>query len=206
MNQILLNHKSNKKKKFFYTILLFLTLIIILFILLYFLLNIYSRNKSEKFSFFLTNLFNLENLYSDYDNYTTVKLNLNEDFLVIGIIEIPKIEIKYPILSNTNDELLKISPCRFYGPYPNHIGNMCIASHNYDDNRFFSNLYKLNLGDIINIYDSNNLCVSYKVYEKYEISSKDTSCTSQNTEGKREITLVTCNNYNNNRLIIKACE
>ena len=101
---------------------------------------------------------------------------------------------------------LKMAPCRFYGPYPNQIGNLCIAAHNYDDNRFFSNLYKLNIGDIINIYDSSNLCITYSVYQKYEISIKDTSCTSQNTNGQKEITLVTCNNINKNRLIIKARE
>ena len=37
-------------------------------------------------------------------------------------------------------------------------------------------------------------------------SKKDTSCTSQDTNGNKEITLVTCNNFNGNRLIIKAKE
>ena len=32
---------------------------------------------------------------------------------VIGIIEIPKINISYPILSNSTENLLKISVCRF---------------------------------------------------------------------------------------------
>ena len=109
-------------------------------------------------------------------------------------------------MSDTNDELLKISPCRFYGPYPNEIGNLCIAGHNYDDDRFFSNLYKLSLGDMIKIYDSNNSYISYYVYDKFEVIKSDTSCTNQDTNGKREITLVTCNNVNKNRLVIKAKE
>ena len=152
----------------------------------------------------LLNSFNIQRLYSDKKDYITIPLNSNEDFFVIGNIQIPSIEINYPILSNANDELLKIAPCRFYGPYPNEIGNLCIAGHNYDDNRFFSNLHKLNIGDKINIYDSNNYLITYYVYKKYEINKNDTSCTSQNTYGKKEITLVTCNNLNDNRLIVKA--
>lgn len=154
----------------------------------------------------LLNNFNIQRLYSNKDDYTTISLNKNGNFFVIGSIEIPSIKINYPILSDTNEELLKIAPCRFYGPYPNCEGNLCIAGHNYDDNRFFSNLYKLEIGDVINIYDSTNSLIIYSVYDKYEINKNDTSCTSQNTYGKREITLVTCNNLNGNRLIIKAKE
>ena len=183
-----------------------LSIVVIFCSILYFLFFNYNREKEENFSSFFTSQFNLQRLYSKDEAYETVELNSNKNFLVIGIIEIPLIDIKYPILSNTTDELLKISPCRFYGPYPNKIGNLCIAGHNYDDNRFFGNLHKLEIGDIINIYDSSNLCVLYQIYEKYETSGNDTSCTNQNTNGKREITLVTCNNVNKNRLIVKAIE
>ncbi|MBO4815972.1 MAG: sortase [Clostridia bacterium] len=151
------------------------------------------------------NSFNIETLYSSENSSYNI-IELNNDFSVIGIIEIPKIKIKYPILSNVNDEFLKISACRFYGPYPNKIGNLCIAAHNYDDNRFFGNLYKLNINDEIKIYDSSNNCISYYVYDKFESLINDTSCTSQNTNGKKEITLVTCNNINKKRIIVKAKE
>ena len=81
------------------------------------------------------------------------------DFSVIGIIKIDSIKISYPILSKINDDLLKISPCRFYGPMPNQIGNLCIAAHNYNDNRFFSKLDKLQNNDIIYIYDALRKCL-----------------------------------------------
>ena len=38
----------------------------------------------------------------------------------------------------------------------------------------------------------------------YETSNSDVSCTSQETFGFKEITLVTCNNFNRKRLIVKA--
>lgn len=209
MNQILysehkniIDNKKRSKKKFRF--LLYISAFSIFCIASYFLYSSYVTKQKEKLSKDLLNSFNLERLYSQSQEYITVELSANENFFVIGIIEIPKINIEYPILSDTTDEFLKIAPCRFYGPYPNKEGNMCIAGHNYDDNRFFSNLNKLDIGDTINIYDSNSNSISYEVYKKYEAYENDTSCTSQGTNGKKEITLVTCNNVNKNRLIVKA--
>lgn len=214
MNQILFSKNDNplkdssknknnlKKFKFQF----WFSIVLVLCSISYFLYFMYNRNTKEKISRTLLSNFNLERIYSQKNDYTIIEPNDNITFFVIGIIEIPKLNIEYPILSDTNDELLKISPCRFYGPSPNEIGNLCIAGHNYDDDRFFSNLYKLSLGDMIKIYDSNNSYISYYVYDKFEIIKSDTSCTRQDTNGIREITLVTCNNVNKNRLVIKAKE
>ena len=209
MNQIIFsehenakNMKKNTKKKFKF--LLYISILSIFFVASYFLYSSYITKQKESISKDLLNSFNLERLYSNKDDYTTIPLNSNENYFVIGAIEIPSISINYPILSNINDELLKVAPCRFYGPYPNKVGNMCIAGHNYDNNSFFSNLYKLNVGDEIIICDSSNILIKYYVYDKYETNKNDTSCTSQDTNGRKEITLVTCNNFNGNRLIIKA--
>lgn len=211
MNQILysehkniININKNKKKKFKF--LLYLSVISIFCITSYFLYSSYVTKKKEEVSKNLLNNFNLERLYFKNQEYITVELNGSGSFFVVGVIEIPKINIKYPILSDVNDELLKIAPCRFYGPYPNEQGNMCIAGHNYDDDRFFSNLFKLDIGDIVNIYDSNNNLICYEIYDKFETSENDTACTSQDTNDRKEITLVTCNNLNGSRLILKASE
>lgn len=205
MNQILKIKNSNKIIKKL-KIQLFISLTSIALFGIYGLYSYSIRLKKESLSNTLLNNFNIENLYSENQAYTVLELNSKYTCFIIGIVEIPKITVKYPILSDTNDEFLKISVCRFYGPNPNKVGNLCIAAHNYDDNRFFSNLYQLNIGDLINIYDTSNSIVSYYIYDKYEISKNDTSCTNQNTNGKREITLLTCNNVNKNRLIVKACE
>lgn len=211
MNQIIfsehenvkLSKRKNKKK---FKFLLYISVFSIFFITSYFLYTLIVKNKKESVSKYLLNSFNLERLYSYKNTSTTVLLNSNQNYSVIGSIEIPSISINYPILSDTNDELLKIAPCRFYGPYPNEVGNLCIAGHNYDNNQFFSNLYKLNVGNEIIIYDSLNSLIKYYIYDKYETNKNDTSCTSQNTNGNKEITLITCNNFNGNRLIVKAKE
>ena len=84
---------------------------------------------------------------------------------------------------------------------PNEIGNLCIAGHNYVDYKFFSRLNELNINDEITIFDVNGNFQNYSVYKKYEILPNDISCTSQETNNLRIVTLITCNNVNGKRLV-----
>ena len=71
--------------------------------------------------------FGITNIYNNASEYNAKPLSHeiffyeNNTFSVTGIIEINKLNISYPILSNMNTELLKIAPCRFYGPLPNEV-------------------------------------------------------------------------------------
>lgn len=139
-------------------------------------------------------------------NSTSGSKGNSSDLFVIGIIKIDKIKLDYPILSDVSDELLKIAPCRFAGPLPNKIGNLCIAGHNYIDNTSFAQIVKLTTGDTINIYGLDGKSVEYHVTEKKEVEGTDFSCTSQFTGGKRIVTLMTCNSIKQTRVIIRAEE
>ena len=121
------------------------------------------------------------------------------------MIKIDKIDLNYPILSESNDELLRISLCRFIGPMPNKVGNLCIAGHNYIDNRFFGRLYELNIGDIVEVYDLSGQKEDYEITKKFEVGASDLSCTSQDVGNEKMITLLTCDNSNQNkRLVVQA--
>lgn len=48
--------------------------------------------------------------------------------------------------------------------------------------------------------------VAYKVYEKNIINENDSSCTSQMTDGKKEVTLITCTANKAERLAVKCIE
>ena len=122
----------------------------------------------------------------------------------IGSINIPSINVNYPILSETTDDLLKVSVCRFWGGYPNEIGNLCIAGHNYRNKRFFSKVKNLNVGDIIEITDLDKNTLKYAVYDKYTVDPSDTRCTSQITNGKKIVTLITCTDDSQQRIIVQA--
>lgn len=124
----------------------------------------------------------------------------------IGVINIPSIDVNYPILSTYSDELLKIAPCKFHGPNPNAVGNLCIAGHNYKNDKFFSKVPKLEIGDIIEITDLSGKTIQYSVYNKFIVNPDQLESTSQLTNGRREITLITCTNDNKQRHIIKAKE
>ena len=86
------------------------------------------------------------------------------------------------------------------------LGNLAIASHNYEDDRFFSRLNELNVGNIINLYDNSGNGVCYMIYKIFETNANDITNTLESTSNSREITLVTCNNINGNRIIVKARE
>lgn len=129
-----------------------------------------------------------------------------DKYYSIGLISIPKIGLNYPILNKTTEELLKISPTRFWGKDPNEVGNLCIAGHNYRNNLFFSKVPQLQKGDIIEIKDLLGNIVQYSIYDKYIVRPEDTSSTSQYTDGKKEVTLITCTNDSVDRIIVKARE
>ena len=207
MNQILyIGNKfiKNNKKLYFFKLLLIMSITISISFIFYFFLSISKLKKQEKLSSTLINSFYIDNLYSNNDDYTIITLNNSDYFSVIGIIKIDKLGIKYPILSTTTENLLEISPCRYFGPYPNEVGNLCIVGHNYNNETFFGNLHLLRIGDNIEIYDSKNSHLTYEIYDIYEVLENDVSCLSQDTNGKKEITLITCNNNNGKRLIVKG--
>ena len=131
-------------------------------------------------------------------------------YATIATISIPKINVQYPILDGETDSeaeteaLLKISPTKFWGSDPNEVGNFCIVGHNYRNSKFFSKVPTLENGDIIEITDLEGRTLRYSIYNKYEVVPEDLSCTSQLTNGKKEITVITCTNDSKMRVIVKA--
>ncbi len=121
-------------------------------------------------------------------------------------INIPSIDCEYPILNETTDELLKIAPCKFWGAEPNEVGNFCIVGHNYRSNKFFSHVPELHIGNNIEITDLTGRTIVYKVYDKYVVEPDNTDCTTQRTNGLKEITLITCTDDSKQRVIVKARE
>lgn len=191
MNQILsIPLKKNKKKLFKLQFLI--SNFIILCFLIYFSFNYFSMFKQEEKSNQLINNYNISKLYS------------NTESDLFGIIEIPKINVYYPVFSSLNDELLKVSPCKFYGSTPNNFGNICIAGHNYNNNLFFSNLSYLELHDEIFLYDNNEKKFIYEVFNIYEVEPTNLAPMLEYSKTQKTLTLITCNNLTKNRIVVKA--
>ena len=122
----------------------------------------------------------------------------------VAYLSIPSLGIKYPVLAKTSDALLKVSLNKYWGANPNQVGNMCIVGHNYNDSRFFGKLNQIKNGEEIIITEMDGESLSYYVYETDMIDPYDTACTSQKTNGRKEITLITCNVDGSQRFIAKA--
>ena len=99
-----------------------------------------------------------------------------EGYKVVGIINIPKINIEYPILEKTNKESLKLSITKFWGEKINQKGNVVLAGHNNLNNKMFGKIDKLENGDIIELTDSQMVAVEYQVFDKYIIDPNDINC------------------------------
>lgn len=127
-------------------------------------------------------------------------------YKVVGIIEIPSIDIKYPILEKTSEESMKVSVTKFWGPEVNEIGNLSIAGHNNFSGTMFGKTKYLEIGEIIKLTDLENNTIEYKIFDKYSIDPNDVSCVESVEQGTREVTLITCTKGHKERLIIKARE
>lgn len=125
-------------------------------------------------------------------------------YKIEGILEIPKINIKYPIINQTNEETMKLSITKFWGPQANEIGNYTVAGHNNKDGTMFGKTKYLEIGDIIKLTNLKNETIEYTVFKIYSIDPDDVSCVESVEPGTREITLITCTNGHKNRLVTKA--
>ena len=112
----------------------------------------------------------------------TRKVTYYNNFVMIGYIEIPSINIKYPILEKETVASLEQSVAVRYPDAAklNEVGNVVIAGHNYRNGMFFSNLKKVSTGDKIKITDVNGRTLVYTVYEKYETTPEDVAYITRN--------------------------
>ena len=186
-------HIPKKVFKTQFMISIFAIFIIISFFTFYY----YTLLQKEKLSANLMNNYEISKLYATSENSS-------ESNLIIGMIQIPKLNISYPLFSKLDNALLEVSPCIFYGKMPPTPSNLCIAGHNYNNDRFFSKINLLNVNDEINIYDNIGKKFSYYVFENYEVKEDDLSPIFNYDANFSILTLITCNNFNNNRIIIKA--
>lgn len=135
---------------------------------------------------------------------STTKKQTYKGFGVLGTIEIPAINLKYPVLEKVTKKSIETAVAFLYGTGLNQPGNTVIIGHNYRNGLFFSNNKKLNIGDKIYITDNAGNKVTYTIYNKFETTPEDTSFYQRDTGGQPEVTLSTCTDDSSARLIIFA--
>ena len=118
--------------------------------------------------------------------------------IYIGILEIPSIKRKLPVISSWDYEKLKISPCRYAGSV--YQDNLVIAAHNYKSH--FKGIEELSAGTEIYFTDAESNQFVYR------IESIGLILPNQNdvlvSEGEWDLTLFTCNNSGSARWVVRC--
>ena len=103
----------------------------------------------------------------------------------IGVVEIPKLELELPIISEWSDEKLKLSPCRYVGSA--YTGDMILSGHSYVNH--FRYIRKLESGDRVNFTDMDGNRFIYQVVSSEVIGERDIDGM---LLGDWDLTLFTC--------------
>lgn len=123
----------------------------------------------------------------------------------IGIMKIPKIDLKVAVAEGIDDETLKYAVGHFDGTaMPGEKGNFSVAGHrSYTYSEYFNRLDELNIGDDI-IVKTKNGEFTYKVYEKKVVEPTEISVLDKTKDAT--VTLVTCTPVRiaTHRLIVKG--
>ena len=126
----------------------------------------------------------------------TVEVNGQE---CVGMIEIPALGLKLPVISEWSDAKLKKAPCRYSGSA--YLKNMIIAGHNYRTH--FSGIKRLNPGDSVVFKDADGNVFSYEVAEIETVGGYDIE---KMEAGDWDLTLFTCANKGKARAAVRCRE
>lgn len=148
----------------------------------------------------------LENIISGDGSSSDENKKMYKGFPMVGTIEIPAINLKYPVLEEASKSAIEVAVAVYYGPGLNEVGNTTIVGHNYRNGTFFSNNKKLVEGDKVYITDNSGNKITYVIYKTYTTAPEDSDYLDRDTQGKREISLLTCTDDTKSRLIIWARE
>jgi sortase A len=125
---------------------------------------------------------------------------------VIGLIEIPKIKVKMPILVGASDQVLDVGAGYLEGTaIPGEAGNTAIAAHRsrtYGKN--FNRLGEMRTGDVITVRTDEGK-FDYIVFDTYLVKPNNLSVLNEK-EDETILTLITCHPVVNptHRLIVQA--
>ena len=117
------NSNATRKKGNFkvYQVQFMVSSLIAIFFFITFLIRMIQMNENEKLSKQLLGQYQIATLYAETSHDTSYDTNIdinsqNQSPFVIGMLKIDKINLNYPILSETSHDLLDLSLCRFARP------------------------------------------------------------------------------------------
>jgi len=129
----------------------------------------------------------------------------DEESALSWVLEIPAIDLELPVIWEYSDEALEDYICRFTGPDPGESGNLVITGHDYLGGALFGHLDEVEVGDTVRLVNSDGEQYSYTVYETELITPDDVGALG-NYEGDHAVTLMTCADNANLRLLLRCAQ
>ena len=148
-----------------------------------------------------------DNSQSDDNRRTTVIQTQSKTVSISGVkvygkIKIDKIGIEYPIIEYSDANALWKSICKITSVNIDGTSNLCLAGHNMRNLTMFGNLRRITNGDKIEITDLRGKKYIYDVYDKFYIEPNEVSI--MNPTNDAIVTLITCNDTSDKRLIVRG--
>lgn len=122
-----------------------------------------------------------------------------DNYDVDGVLEVPDLGLKLPVLSQYTEDLLKISPCIYQGPEDGQSRRLVIAGHNYRTH--FGRLDRLAPGAELSYTTLDGTAARYRVTALEEVGPEDGALLE---EGEWDLTLLTCNLDMSRRLLVRC--
>lgn len=115
----------------------------------------------------------------------------------IGILSIPVLELKLPVLADWSYSKLTKAPCHYYGTY--YEGDFVIAAHNYDSH--FGRLPQLQPGDMVIFTDVSG---EEHYYEVVLLETLPPQATQEMIASGFGLSLYTCTPGGGNRVTVRC--
>lgn len=117
--------------------------------------------------------------------------------IYIGVVEIPPLSLKLPVIRDWSDERLKIAPCRYVGSV--YTGDLIISGHSYK--KHFRYIRKLVEGDPVIFTDMDGNRFVYQVSGTEVIAPDGVE---QMVSGEWDLTLFTCTYNGSSRHTVRC--
>lgn len=115
----------------------------------------------------------------------------------IGMLELPVLGLKLPVISTWSYPNLRVAPCRYQGSA--YTDDLILAAHNYASH--FGKLKTLHQGDEVNFTDVDGNRFIYKVVE---IETLQPTALEEMEAGEWDLTLFTCTIGGQSRVTVRC--
>ena len=123
-----------------------------------------------------------------------------DGYLYIGVLEIPSLDRRLPVMENWDYDRLKISPCRYSGTY--YTDDLVICAHNYE--KHFSPIKWIDIGADVYFTTVDGVVYHYIVTNRETVEPTHISRMIDSSESDWQLSLFTCNTGGQTRCAVRC--